>query len=297
MKEPLKSYIQLHSAVILFGFTAILGDLIALPPYMIVWWRVFLTSVSFLFLIKSISRIRQLPRRYLAAYVLIGILAALHWIFFFGAIKFSNASITLVALATTTFFTSVMEPIILRRKFEWLELLLGIIIIPGMILIVNNIAVEMRIGILFGLISAFLGASFTSLNKKYIVAGMEQGISFLELFSAWVFLTIGFPLFNFMDPIHDFLPKGVDWIYLIILSVICTTFAYVLALKALNHLSAFVSSLTINLEPIYGILLAIVLLNEHKDLNVNFYVGVTLIVGSAMIYPLIMRRRRMPLKL
>lgn len=297
MKQPLKSYIQLHSAVLLFGFTAILGAIIELPTYMIVWWRVFLTCVSFLFFMQSFSVIRQMPRINLSAYVLIGILTGLHWIFFFGAIKFSNASITLVSMSTTTFFTSIMEPLILRRRMEWLELLLGVIIIPGMILIVNNIAFELRMGVFFGLISAFLSACFTILNKKYIIAGSEQGISFLELFSAFVLLTISFPIFNYIDPINEFFPKGVDWVYLIFLSVVCTTFAYVLALKALNHLSAFVSSLTINLEPVYGIILAILLLNEHKDLNANFYLGVTMILGAVSIYPWLMRRRRKLLKL
>ncbi len=292
MKQPLKSYIELHIAVLLFGFTAILGDLISLPTYMIVWWRLLLTSVSLMFLFKGFSSIKKLSFREIIRFSFIGILTGFHWIFFFAAIKFSNASITLVALATTTFFTALLEPILLKRKFEWIEIFLGIIIIPAMILIVNNIEVQMRIGVLFGLISAILAASFTILNKKYIVEGNESKITFIELSAAWIFLCLLFPLFNWIEPVHVFLPVGMDWLYLIILALLCTTVAYVLALKALNHLSAFMSSLTINLEPVYGIFLAIVLLREYKELNLNFYMGVLIIICAVTLYPIIIRRRK-----
>lgn len=292
MKQPLKSYLELHVAVLLFGFTAILGDLISLPIYMIVWWRLLLTCLSLLFFIKGITRIKHLSRSEVIRFSIIGILTGFHWIFFFAAIKFSNASVTLVSLATTTFFTALLEPILLKRKFEWLEVFLGLIIIPAMILIVNNIDIGMRIGVVFGLVSAILAASFTILNKKYIVEGTESMITFIELSAAFIFLCILFPIFNWIEPVKAFLPIGMDWAYLLILALLCTSVAYILALKALNHLSAFMSSLTINLEPVYGIFLAIVLLKEYRELNLNFYMGVFIIIIAVTLYPIILRNRK-----
>jgi drug/metabolite transporter (DMT)-like permease len=222
----------------------------------------------------------------------IGILTGFHWIFFFGAVKYSNASVTLVSLATTTFFTALLEPVLLKRRFEWLEIILGLIIVPAMILIVNNIEMEMRIGVVFGLISALLAASFTILNKKYIVEGTESTITFIELSAAFIFLCLLFPVFNWIEPVKVFWPGGMDWAYLLILALLCTSVAYVLALKALNHLSAFISSLTINLEPVYGIFLAMVLLREYRELNLNFYLGVLIIIIAVTLYPIILKIRK-----
>ena len=140
--------------------------------------------------------------------------------------------------------------------------------------------------------SAFFAAFFTSYNKKYIVDGKEREISFLELGSAWIFLSLVMPFYHHWQPIEHFFPSVSDWIYLLILALLCTTFAYVLALKALNYLSAFASALTVNLEPVYGIFFAIVILKEHKELNLEFYLGVIVIISAVTIYPLIMRRKR-----
>jgi drug/metabolite transporter (DMT)-like permease len=161
-----------------------------------------------------------------------------------------------------------------------------------MILIVNNIDASYHLGVGLGLTSAFLAATFTTLNKKYLVDGKEKEISFLELGSAWIFLTLLLPFYNIWQPITNFWPEGMDWVYLIILALLCTTFAYVLALRSLNHISAFASTLTINLEPVYGIFLAMFLLKEHKELNFEFYMGVIIIISAVTIYPLVMKRRK-----
>jgi drug/metabolite transporter (DMT)-like permease len=292
MKTQRQAYLQLHLAVLLFGFTAILGDLMNLPALMIVWWRLFITSISFVFLIKSLKLLRFLSRREVWRFCGIGILTSLHWLFFFAAVQYSNASICLVAMACTSFFVSFIEPIVLRRRFEWIEMLIGLLIVPSMILIVNNIESDFHIGLILGLTAAFLAATFTTLNKKYLVKDKEIEISFLELGSAWVFLSVLLPIYLSWQPITLFWPSGVDWLYLLILALLCTTLAYVLALKALNHMSAFASTLTINLEPVYGIFLAIFLLKEHKELNLEFYLGVLIIISTVTIYPMVMNRRK-----
>ena len=288
MKATNRAYLELHIAVFLFGFTAILGDLIQLSALALVWWRVLFTSVSLLFLIKARVLFRELPRRTLLAFMGIGILVAWHWLCFYGAIKWSNASIALVAMATTSFFTSLLEPLIMRQRLKWYELALGVFIIPGMLLIVNGIKMAMLDGLYLGLGAALLAALFATLNKKLIGQSSALNITFLELGSAWLFLSLVLPVYAALGfEALQFMPSISDVAYLLVLSLMCTTLAYVLALRALRHLSAFASNLAINLEPVYGIVLAWLILREDKELHPNFYWGVVIIVVAVFCYPLL----------
>jgi drug/metabolite transporter (DMT)-like permease len=294
--EERRSYLELHVAVLLFGFTAILGDLIQLAALLIVWWRVFITSVSLVPIVRPRQLFRQLEPRVRWRFAGIGVLVALHWLTFFGAAKLANASVCLVTMATTSFFTAILEPFIVKRPFYWVELALGLIIVPGMALIVNSLDLSMIPGVISGLVSAFLISIFAALNKKYIGHTDPIRITFLELSSAWAFLSVviaGMLLLR-QDFGAFFPPAPLDWLYLLILALLCTSLAYVLAMRALRHLSAFASSLTINLEPVYGIALAWVLLNENEELGPNFYWGVLIILIAVFSYPLLRRylRRR-----
>ena len=289
MNNTQKAYLQLHIAVLLYGFTAILGDLIQLSALVLVWWRVFITSISLLFLIQMGRKIKELPRALILKYMGIGVLVGIHWICFFGAIKYSNASITLVCLATTSFFTAFLEPMILKQKIKSYEILLGLLIIPGMMLVVNNTDISMQLGILIGLLAAFLASLFSSLNKKLVDDADPMSITFLELGSAWLFISLILPFFFFNNDVV-FMPSGSDWIYLIVLSLLCTTFAYLISLDALRHISAFAATLTINLEPVYGIILAWLILKENEELNMGFYIGCVLILGAVFSYPFVKSR-------
>jgi drug/metabolite transporter (DMT)-like permease len=281
------AYIQIHIAVILFGFTAILGDLIQLPAVVLVWWRVLITSVSLLFFIKFGKSLIQIPKKQIRTYIIIGILIGLHWICFYGAIKLSNASIALVCMSTTSLFTSIIEPIFFRTKVNKLELILAASVIPGMLLIVNNINTTYINGVWVGLAAALLAAIFSSLNKVNIKGADPYSISFIELSSAWMMITLLLGImWIFGYQADTFLPPNTsDWIYLIILALLCTTLAQVLTLKSLHHLSAFAVNLVINLEPVYGILMAIFILNDHKELSPLFYLGGGIILLSVMLYP------------
>ena len=286
-----RAYLELHIAVFLFGFTAILGDLIQLSALVLVWWRVLLTTLSLLFLVRVGKIFRELSRNTILQYMGIGILVAFHWLAFYGAIKLSNASIALICMATTSFFTALIEPLIMRQRVRGYEILLGLLIIPGMALIVSSTAASMNMGILAGLASAFLAALFATFNKRLIGRTNEMSITFLELGSAWLFLSIVIPIYllNRETPLN-FLPSGTDWLYLLTLALLCTTLAYVLALRSLRHLSAFASNLTVNLEPVYGIALAWLLLNEDQELDPGFYWGVLIILAAVFSYPLLRRR-------
>ncbi|MCB0640925.1 MAG: DMT family transporter [Phaeodactylibacter sp.] len=285
-----RAYLELHIAVLLFGFTAILGDLIQLSALVIVWWRVLLTSVSLLFLVNVVKLFREMPRRLIWKFLGIGVLVAVHWLCFYGAIKYSNASITLVCMATTTFFTAFLEPLFTRKQVQNYQIMLGLLIIPGMVLIVNSLDFSMMLGVWVGLASAFLAALFATFNKILIEQSPPMQITFLELSSAWVFLSLFLPFYLLNNENAVFWPNWKDWGYLVVLALGCTTLAYVLALRALKHLSAFASNLTVNLEPVYGILLAWVLLQENEELSPNFYWGVLIILLSVFSYPVLKKR-------
>jgi len=282
------AYLQLHIAVLLYGLTAILGDLISLSAVALVWWRVLIASFSLLFFIKFGKTLLNLDKKLILKYVGIGFLIGFHWIAFFGAIKYSNASVTLVAMATTSLFTSLLEPVITKKPFIKFEILLGCLIIPPMIMIATNLDFSMLKGFGMGILSAFLASLFSSYNKLLVDKADPYQISFLEMFSAFLFVSMIIPFL--ISNNYSFMPQSTDWIYLLLLSLGCTTFAYVISMMALKHVSAFDATLVINLEPVYGILLAIFILKEHKELSPSFYFGVVIILLIVFSHPFLKKR-------
>jgi drug/metabolite transporter (DMT)-like permease len=288
--EKRKAYLELHFAVFLFGFTAILGALIDLSAVVIVWWRVLLTSVSLLFLIRFGKTLRDLPKKRILQFMGIGFLVGFHWLTFFGSVKYANASICLVAFATTSFFTSLLEPLIMKKPIKLYEIGLGLLIIPGMVLVVNYTEISMMFGLFLGILSALLASLFASLNKRLIEHADTMNITFLELSSAWVIVSAILPFYLGRNPDATFFPEGMDWAYLLVLSLVCTTLAYVLALHSLRQLTAFASNLVINMEPVYGIILAWLILRENQELSMGFYLGGSLIILVVLIYPYLKRQ-------
>ncbi|NNE25443.1 MAG: DMT family transporter [Saprospiraceae bacterium] len=290
MNKKLSSYLQLHTAVLLFGLTAILGDLISITAFNLVWWRVLITSLSLLLFIRFGTRLYKLGKKTLLIFLGIGVIVAVHWVTFYGAIKFSNASVVLAAMATASLFTSLIEPLITGKKFSKIELLLGLMVIPPMLLIANNIDLSMQKGLWIGLLSALLASIFACYNKKYVHLANSTEITFLEITGAFLFLTLCLPFIK--TSTAGFMPTPSDWFYLMILALACTTLAYVLSVKALRHLSAFDANLVVNLEPVYGILLAVVILKEHQEMSPNFYWGMVLIMLIVFSHPIIKKRMK-----
>ncbi len=283
-----KAYLFIHISVFLWGFTAILGRVIESTAYAIVFWRVLFTSISLFVILWVLKKLRWPNRKMLLIYMGIGVLVALHWITFYGAVKLANASVALVCFATTSFFTSLIEPVLVKSKFSYLDLGIGLIIIPSMIFIVNGLDASFQNGIIVGLISAILACTFSSLNKKYIDKEDPIVISFLEIGAGTLFLAVLFPVVFLIDAGVQFLPiASKDWYYLLLLALGCTTLPYILSMYALKKLSAFATNLVVNLEPVYGIILAYILLNENEQLNASFYIGSTLICLSVMFYPML----------
>lgn len=287
LTPKLRALILLHIAVLLFGFTAVLGDLIDLSGAVIVWWRVLITCISLLFFLRMGKDLVGIPKHLWKSFAWIGVLIGIHWICFYGAIKLSNASITLVCMATTSFFTSIIEPLYLKTKISKTEITLGALMVPCMYLVVSGISTDAYMGVVVGLLSAFFAAAFTVGNKKIVDDMRPLVMSFAELSSVLVMTTILLPILLMVDPSMTIMPPTwLDWIYLLVLALVCTTLAWVISLVALRHLSAFENNLIVNLEPVYGILLAAALLNEHESLSPSFYLGTGLILVVVLIYPL-----------
>lgn len=225
-------------------------------------------------------------------YAGIGVLIALHWLSFFGSIKYANASIALVAMSTSALFTAFIEPFFTRERIKKMDILFGIAVVPGMILIVKDLNDQMLIGLIIGLVSSFLAATFAVLNKHYINETEPAAMTFLELGSSWLFLSLLIPLLWLSDSDMAFVPQGFDWLYLVILALLCTNLTFILHFTALRRISAFVSNLVINLEPVYGIIMAALILGDYKELNSGFYIGVFMILTLVAMYPLMSRMNR-----
>jgi drug/metabolite transporter (DMT)-like permease len=289
MKPIQKAYTQLHIAVFLFGFTAILGKLISLTELSLVWWRMLITTLSFLFIKGVWKAFKEVPKAVRWKLLGIGIIVAVHWVCFFGGIKYSNVSICLVCMATSSFFTAIFEPLFFKKKMKLYEVLLGAMVIPGMYLVVQSTQWDMRIGIALALVSALLAVVFSILNKKMVEEVDTKVMTFIELGGGWLFLTMILPFYlGFTGA--EIIPVGWDWLYLVVLALLCTTLAYVLSLNALRYVSAFTSNLAVNLEPVYGILMAWFLFQENKEVGEYFYIGVIIVLLSVFSYPIIKKR-------
>jgi drug/metabolite transporter (DMT)-like permease len=274
--------------VILWGFTAILGKLITLQALALVWWRM-LIVVAALVLVPAVWRgLRAMPLRLIAAYAGIGCLVALHWLTFYGAIKLANASVAATCMGIGPAFLALVEPWLTGKRFDARELALGVLVIPGVVLVAGGVPASMHLGLGVGILSALLVALFGALNKRLVEHADPLTVTAVELGAGTLLLTALAPLLPHDGPLLP-IPDLHDVMLLLVLSIGCTLLPYTIALAALRKLSAFYVQLATNLEPIYAIALAIVLLGEQRDLGVMFYLGVAIILMSVFAHPLLAR--------
>jgi drug/metabolite transporter (DMT)-like permease len=284
-----RAWIQIHVCVVLWGFTAILGRLITLPALPLVWWRMLLVTLALAVWPPFWAGLRQMPRRLVAVYIGIGALVTLHWITFYGSIKLSNASVAATCMALTPVFVSIIEPSLARRRPNLVDVGMSMAVLPGVALVVGGTPVGMRTGIAVGALSALMAAIFSTLNKRAIADSPALTVTGLQMAAGAVLL----PAIAWLLPAGEQVlvrPDLRDGLLLAALSMACTLFPYALALVALRHLSAFETTLAVNMEPVYAIVLAIVLLNEQRDLEPSFYLGVALIIGIVFSHPWVSRR-------
>ena len=282
------AYLKLHLAIFLWGFTAILGKLISLSGLFLVWWRLVITSTAMFLLPETRLELRRLPVLSVLKLAGIGCLVMAHWVCFYSSIKAANASIALSCLATTSFLAAILEPIFTRKKIQRNEILFGLLVVPGMYFIFEFGSERFFDGIIWGLFAALFAALFSTLNKTMVDKVGIYAISFIELSSGLVLLT-GILVVFFRHTPDMFFPTSADWLYLLVLSLVCTAFTFVISLQAMRHISAFTANLSLNLEPVYGILLAWAILGENKELGAYFYIGVLIILSAVFIHPFLQK--------
>ncbi len=288
-----RPYLELHIAVLLAGLTGILGELISLAALPLVWWRVVLAALSLapLYFLTT-GRVRLSPKLVLRL-LGIGAIVGLHWVTFYASIKLANASVAVVCFSLMTLFTALLEPWLLRKPSDWMEVGLGALVVPGIVLIIGVVRTDYYMGIAVGIFSALLAAVFGVLNKRYVERARPVDIGLTEMSGAAIFLTLAYPLALAAGWVESggFWPVGLDWLWLGVLVLGCTTLAFLLQMRSLRHLSAFTSNLAYGLEPVYTIVLAIFLLRQDRELTPWFYLGAALIVGAIVAHPFLKRRR------
>lgn len=277
-----KAFLQLHAAIFLAGFTGVLGRLITINEGLLVWYRMFFSAVFLLALSFFSKKIKFLPWRQALPLIGIGAIVALHWVFFYGSVKYANVSVSLVCFSTMGFFSAFLDPLISKRKMDLIEILLGIMVMLGVYLIFH-FDQAYRWGIIYGIISSILAAVFTIINKKYVDKHDAQIITFYELGGGWLSLNFVLPFYLQFVDFSSYFPNLSDFLWLLVLSLFCTVLAFNLSIKALKKISPFTVNLSYNLEPVYGILLAFVIYKEHLDLQISFYAGLFIIFLTVVI--------------
>lgn len=267
-----KALIQLNAAVFLWGFTGVLGRAITLDSTMLVWWRLLITMVSLWVLYLVQGKARRIQPRVGIMLALIGTVQALHWVAFYASIKLSNVTIALTCLSTTALIASLIEPLILKKRFDPVEIVLGLFAIAG-IFIIYNTHLSFSTGIIVGLISALLTVLVSVTNKKIVDRYHPEHITLYQLTGGFFGLTMLLPLFQYLFSDRWATPTPIDWIWLIILSWACTILTFFLYIRSLKKISAFTMNLTLTLEPVYGIILAFLIYREDEHLSRWFYVG------------------------
>ena len=291
-----KAFIQLHIAVFLAGFTGILGRLITLNEGLIVWWRLLISSVTMWILFLARKRIQKISLRDIVKIAAIGFVAALHWVSFYGAIKYANVSVALVCFSSVGFFTAILEPLMLKTAFKPVEILLGLFVIAG-IYIIFHFDSRYKTGIITGVISAVLGAIFPICNRQLMQRMNAETLMTFELTGGFLALSILMPFYLKNFPADHNVPGFSDLLWLLFLSWICSVWAFQLSANALKKISAFTVNLTYNLEPVYGIILAFTVYHENERLGSSFYIGLLFIITAVAFQTIRVWRGRISSKL
>lgn len=280
--DKLKNYLHLHFLVFIAAFTAILGEVITIGSIPLVWYRMSIAGLLMFFYIKFIKLKIQVDAQTMLKFFAAGILIALHWITFFESIKQSNISIALAMFSTGAFFASFIEPLFYKRRIIWYEILFGVIVVIGVLLITHS---ELRYlnGIILGVFSALLSSLFAVINSTFIKNHSATVISFYEFISGVAFLTLFIMFFRGGFDAEFFTLSAPDWIFLLILASVCTAYAFIGIIKVMKFISPYTVVLSYNLEPIYGITLALILFPETETMGVQFYYGALLVLLAVVL--------------
>jgi drug/metabolite transporter (DMT)-like permease len=284
-----RALVQIHFCVVLWGFTAILGKAITLSAVPLVWWRMVLVTAALMLSRRFWKGLGKLSPRLMATYLGIGVVVAFHWLTFYASIKLSNASVAATCMALAPIFVALIEPLLAGRQFDLRELFFGVAVIPGVALVVGGIPSEMRAGLAIGILSALLAAVFGMLNKRFIEHADVLSVTGLEMAAGVALLTLLIPVMPASEPVFV-MPDARDGSLLFVLAMGCTLLPFALSLVALRELSAFTTALAVNMEPVYAIVLAILLFREQRELHAGFYTGVAVVLVVVFAHPLFQRQ-------
>ncbi|WP_138478710.1 DMT family transporter [Dyadobacter bucti] len=285
-----KTYLVLHAAVILAGFTGVFGKLISLNEGLLVWYRVFFSAICLFFILKLLNVSTAISRREKLAIARIGLCITVHWVFFYASIKYSNISIGVVCYCLTSFYTAIFNGLI-NGKFEVSELLLSLLTLLGIGLIFHFDA-SYQLGIMLGTISSAFAALYTIYNERLVRRYDSKLINYYQMAGGTVGLGILLPAYLYYFPVESLIPSLKDTFYLLLLSLFCTVGLYVLFAEALKRIPAFTVNLTFNLEPIYAIIMAFLFFGESKTVNASFYIGLLFVMSSVVFQSLISMRQK-----
>ncbi|MDF9796716.1 drug/metabolite transporter (DMT)-like permease [Catalinimonas alkaloidigena] len=294
MAGQVKHYIHLHFVVLIWGFTAILGLFITIPAVEIVLYRTLLATVALAVLLLLWRKPLQLENRAMIQIMLTGCLIGAHWILFFGSARVSTASVCLAGMATSSLWTSFIEPFFYRKKIKLYEVGLGLMVIFGLYLIFS-FEFNHALGLIMAVASAFLASLFTVINSKFTKQYYHYTITFYEMGGAFLFTLLFLPFYSKYiseGGLVYWQPTAMDWVYLTVLALLCTVYAYSASVGLMKNVSAYAVNLTTNMEPVYGILLALILLGDKEQMTPGFYAGTGIILASVIAYPIIRRYQR-----
>ncbi|MCG8474257.1 MAG: DMT family transporter [Cytophagales bacterium] len=295
----LKDYLHLHFIVFIWGFTAVLGVLISIPAVEAVFYRTLIAAVTLGLWVCASKRLSfRLKKRDAMKMLGTGMIIGAHWMFFFAAAEVANASVCLAGSATCALWTSLLEPLLTGKKLRFTEVFLGMVVIVGLY-VIFLFQFNHALGLAFGIMAAVLAAVFTIFNSKLSKGYHHLVITFYEMVGACLAVVLFFPVYAHFFAEGQTLrlvPGGMDWIYLSVLALLCTVYAYSASVELMKRISAFAMNLSVNLEPVYGMLLAVYFLNEDKDMNEGFYLGTLMILVSVVAYPLVIHFQKMKRK-
>lgn len=285
-----KALFQLHIAVLLAGFTGLLGKVISLNEGLIVWYRLLITAISLWLLFYTTRKLKKIKAKDILQLTGIGFLSAMHWLFFYASIKYGNVSIGLVCLSMVSFFSSFLEPIINRVRINSTELFFGLMSVLG-IWFIFHFDTNYKMSILLGVISSFFAALFPILLKLKMRTINMQTVLTWQMTGGFLTLSLLMPLYLKLFPVHNLIPSLRDFVWLFVLAIICSVIAFQFSMNALKKLSAFTVNLSYSMEPIYGILMAFLFFKENRGLNIGFYIGVCIILSTLLLHTLLLRKK------
>jgi drug/metabolite transporter (DMT)-like permease len=285
-------YLKLHFIVFLWGFSAILGKLIAIPALELVLLRFILAALGMYLVILFTKESLWVSRNDFFKLLLIGFIVALHWLAFFGSARVSNVSVSLVGFATNSLWAALLEPWFNKTRIKKFELLLGLIVLVGLY-IIFSFDFQYKLGLLIAVSAGFTSALFSVLNSKMVRQINPRTITFYEMCGGFLGMSIFILLYQFTwadNRLFALTPSVYDWLYIALLAGVCSVYAYTMAIELMKKVSVFMIQLTLNLEPLYGIVMAVIIFGDTEKMSLNFYLGTFIILCAVLSYPMLKKR-------